>query len=108
MLRALLPSLLSCAVLSTTGSAFVAPGQSSTRFGPGTAGDALGMGLLDGLFGGSKTADASHILVKGPGASQRCEKLKADIYKKAIGRGDPSMGVEAEKLMSAVSKLGIS
>lgn len=61
------------------------------------------MGFFDNLFGGGKKATASHILIKGPKASQQCEQLKNDIYKKAVGSGDMANGVEAEKLMQAVS-----
>jgi len=63
----------------------------------------LAMGFLDGILGGggAKEASASHILLTGKDASQRCEKLKMDIYKKAIGRGDPSMGVSADALVAA-------
>merc|ERR1711957_1124028 len=56
-----------------------------------------------GLFGGSKKAEAYHILLKGPNASKQCEKLKGEIYQKAIGRGDPSAGVSSDKLMKAFS-----
>ena len=47
---------------------------------------------------------ASHIILKGPRASEQCENLKKEIYKKAIGRGNPENGVEPEKLMTAVRK----
>jgi len=72
-----------------------APAQRSTV--------ALKMGFFDGLFGGSKKAEASHILLKGPNAAAQCEKLKMDIYKKAIGRGRAEEGVSADALMAAVS-----
>ena len=65
-------------------------------------GTELKMGFLDGLFG-PKSAEASHILLTGPNASARCENLKMEIYKKAVGGGELSGGIEAEKLMSAVS-----
>lgn len=55
---------------------------------------ALQMGFFDNLFGGGKKATASHILIKGPTASQQCEQLKVQINKKG-GKGD--------KLMQAVS-----
>jgi hypothetical protein len=63
----------------------------------------LMMGFFDQLFGGGKKATASHILIKGPKAVQECEQLKNTIYKSAIGRGNPEDGVQAEKLMQAVS-----
>ena len=77
------------------------PSNGSLR--PLTASTELQMGFLDGLFGGSKKAEAYHILLKGPNASKQCEKLKGEIYQKAIGRGDPSAGVSSDKLMKAVS-----
>ena len=64
---------------------------------------ALQMGFFDQLFGGGKTATASHILIKGPKAVQECEQLRGSIDKAAIGRGNPNDGVQAEKLMQAVS-----
>lgn len=64
---------------------------------------ALQMGFFDQLFGGGKTATASHILIKGPKAVQECEQIRDSIYKAAIGRGNPNDGVQAEKLMQAVS-----
>jgi len=63
----------------------------------------LNLGFLDGIFGKSQSASAYHILLEGPTASIQCEKLKMDIYKKAIGRGSPEDGVDPEKLMKAVS-----
>ena len=60
-------------------------------------GTELKMGFLDGLFG-PKSAEASHILLTGPNASARCENLKMEIYKKAVGGGELSGGIEAEKL----------
>eukprot|EP00586_Coscinodiscus_wailesii_P013147 CAMPEP_0172505550 /NCGR_PEP_ID=MMETSP1066-20121228/187272_1 /TAXON_ID=671091 /ORGANISM="Coscinodiscus wailesii, Strain CCMP2513" /LENGTH=124 /DNA_ID=CAMNT_0013282197 /DNA_START=145 /DNA_END=519 /DNA_ORIENTATION=+ len=68
------------------------------------------MGLFDGLFGpsGPKSASARHILLKGPRASDQCEKLKVDIYKKAIGRGNPADGVEADKLIDAFGQVAKS
>jgi len=75
-----------------------APNKASTA-----SPSALDMGWFDGLFGGGQTATASHILLKGPNADDQCEKIKVDIYKKAIGRADPSVGVDASKLMNAVS-----
>jgi len=68
-----------------------------------TSSSALDMGWLDGLLGGGKTATASHILLKGPNADDQCERIKADVYKKAIGRGNPANGVEPAKLMLAFS-----
>lgn len=59
------------------------------------------MGWFDGLLGGGQTATASHILLKGPNADDQCERIKGDIYKKAIGRGDPSAGVDSSKLVKA-------
>jgi len=59
------------------------------------------MGFLDDLFGKSQTATASHILLKGPNADDQCERIKSDIYKKAIGRGKPENGVEPAKLVQA-------
>jgi len=73
-----------------------APNKASTA-----SPSALDMGWFDGLFGGGQTATASHILLKGPNADDQCEKIKVDIYKKAIGRADPSVGVDASKLMNA-------
>jgi hypothetical protein len=69
----------------------------------GRAALALQMGFLDQLFGGGKKATASHILIKGPKAVQECEQLRDSIYRTAIGRGNPQDGVQAEKLMQAVS-----
>jgi len=77
------------------------PSNGSLR--PLTTSTELQMGFLDGLFGGSKKAEAYHILLKGPNASKQCEKLKGEIYQKAIGRGDPSAGVSSDKLMKAFS-----
>lgn len=63
------------------------------------------MGLFDGIFGGgggAKLAEASHILLKGPNASEQCEKLKFDIYKKAAGPfGNFDNGVNPEALMKS-------
>jgi hypothetical protein len=64
---------------------------------------AIQMGFFDQLFGGGKTATASHILIKGPKAVQECEQIRDSIYKAAVGRGNPQGGVQAEKLMQAVS-----
>jgi len=61
------------------------------------------MGLLDSLFG-PKEAEAYHILLKGPNASKQCEKLKLDIYKKAIGPNGPQGGVDAEDLINAFAE----
>uniref|UniRef100_A0A7S1BGR0 Uncharacterized protein n=1 Tax=Corethron hystrix TaxID=216773 RepID=A0A7S1BGR0_9STRA len=63
---------------------------------------ALRMRFFDALFA-PKSASASHILITGPRASEQCEKLKMDIYRKAIGGGDPRAGVSAPALMEAVS-----
>lgn len=98
MLR-LLTSFLLLSVTILSGSAFVAPGLNNAKV-ISASGPQLYMGIFDGIFG-PKSADASHILLKGPNANKQCEKLKTDIYKKAIGRGDPSNGVEPEKLVSA-------
>jgi hypothetical protein len=62
----------------------------------------LQAGFFDAIFG-PKTAEASHILLKGNNASQQCEKLKMDIYKTAMKKGSVEGGVEPEFLMSAVS-----
>jgi len=62
---------------------------------------ALNMGLFDFLGGSKEIATASHILLKGPNADEQCERIKSDIYKKAIGRGNPANGVEPAKLMQA-------
>jgi len=62
---------------------------------------ALDMGWLDGLLGKGQMATASHILLKGPNADDQCERIKADVYKKAIGRGNPANGVEPAKLVQA-------
>lgn len=102
MLRLLISFLISCSILASA-SAFVAPGNAAVARGTSSSTSDLSMGFFDGLLGGSKSADASHILLKGPNANKQCEKLKNDIYKKAIGRGDPSMGVAPEKLISAFS-----
>lgn len=64
---------------------------------------ALGMGWLDGILGSSEKATCSHILLKGNNADDQCDRIKLDIYKKAIGRGNPANGVEPEKLMKAFS-----
>jgi len=61
----------------------------------------LDMGWFDGLLGSSKIASASHILIKGPKADDQCERIKADIYKKAVGRGKPADGVSPDKLIQA-------
>jgi len=63
----------------------------------------LKLGFFD-AFLGPKSAEASHILLKGPNASQQCEKLKIDIYRKAIGKGDINAGVPAEDLMKAFAQ----
>ena len=62
----------------------------------------LNAGFFDAVFG-PKTAEASHILLKGNNASEQCEKLKIDIYKMAIKNGSVEGGVEPYALMSAVS-----
>jgi hypothetical protein len=67
----------------------------------------LKMGFFDELFGGAKKAKASHILLKGPNAATQCEKLKIDIYKKAIGRGSAEDGVSGDALMAAVSTFAV-
>eukprot|EP00548_Thalassiothrix_antarctica_P006236 CAMPEP_0194139536 /NCGR_PEP_ID=MMETSP0152-20130528/9168_1 /TAXON_ID=1049557 /ORGANISM="Thalassiothrix antarctica, Strain L6-D1" /LENGTH=122 /DNA_ID=CAMNT_0038837407 /DNA_START=325 /DNA_END=693 /DNA_ORIENTATION=+ len=59
------------------------------------------MGLLDGIFG-PKTATASHILLKGANAEKRCEKIKQDVYMKALAGSGPNFdGVDAVRLMAA-------
>ena len=60
----------------------------------------LQMGWFDNLFGGGQ-AEASHILLKGPNSYNECVQLKENIYKKALGGGDPKAGVSPDKLMSA-------
>ena len=62
----------------------------------------LQAGFFDAIFG-PKSADASHILLKGSNANQQCEKLKMDIYKTAMNKGASGGGVDPEALMSAVS-----
>mmetsp|Transcript_27776 Transcript_27776/g.52343 ORF Transcript_27776/g.52343 Transcript_27776/m.52343 type:complete len:126 (-) Transcript_27776:1344-1721(-) len=111
MLRVLISVVLACAILLTPSSAFVAPSSSTVASTVGPSTDnvrtvnnaPLSMGFFDDIFGGAKSADASHILLKGPNASKQCEKLKTDIYRKAIGKGDPAAGVAPAKLMDAVS-----
>jgi len=63
----------------------------------------LSMGFFDAIFG-AKSAEASHILLTGARASEQCEKIKMDIYKKAIGNGDPAAGVAPEALMKAFAQ----
>lgn len=60
---------------------------------------ALQMGFFDNLFGGGKKATASHILIKGPTASQQCEQLKVQINKKG-GKGDKLMQAFADSAAS--------
>lgn len=99
MMRALTTVLFSCLLVAAT--AFAPTTQS---IAPRTT-TSLGMGFLDDLFGSSKKAEASHILLKGPNASEQCETLKMDIYKKAVGPfGNPANGVEPEKLMKAFAQ----
>jgi len=80
----------------------LAAGAFAPRFAT-TPRTALEMGLFDGLFG-PKSAEASHILMKGPRASKTLEKLKMEIYKKAIGKDDVSQGIAPEKLMDAFAR----
>jgi len=97
--------LLSCLLVSASAFAPAHTQQAVIRHARTTE---LNMGLFDFLSGPTKSATASHILLKGPNASKQCEKLKADIYKKAIGRGDASGGIEAEKLMGAFAQIAKS
>ena len=57
-------------------------------------------GFFDFLNPGGQ-AEAKHILIKGPGADTKCESIKNEIYKTALGTADPANGVNSEKLISA-------
>ena len=86
----------------TTGTATTSNNNTPSSSPSSTSTTLLRLGFLDGIFGSKETVEASHILLKGPNAAKQCEQLKMDIYKKAIGRGNPADGVEPEKLMAAV------
>jgi len=78
-----------------------APISSSNVASQASLSTSLDMGWFDGLLGPKGTASASHILLKGPNANDQCERIKADIYKKAVGRGNPADGVSPDKLIQA-------
>jgi len=69
-----------------------------------TSSSSLKMGLFDFLSGGGQKATASHILLTGKNAEKQCEKIKEDVYKKAMaGAGPGAGGVDAVRLMAAFS-----
>lgn len=104
MLRLLVALLISCAF--SPGAAFSTGIQNhgSVVGSASSSTSELSLGFLDDFFGGGESkvfAEASHILIKGAFAEKRCEDIKMNIYKKALGGGDPAKGVSPEKLMSA-------